>query len=127
MKERWRIGISLAVVFVAGVFVSSHVKGGDPGKEALHIALYGAAYLLLTKALKVFLKRKDMAEGKEKKALGILTFLGHAIVVGILGLCIWAGISYAGQGETKGAAVLLFTAFLLAVSEGVKLKNRIFP
>ena len=39
MKERWRIGISLAVVFVAGVFVSSYVKGEDPGKEALHIAL----------------------------------------------------------------------------------------
>ena len=63
-----------------------------------------------------------MVNGHEKIVINILTYFGHAVVITLIILCVWAGTSYLKDAAVKEYVGLYLTAAILFISESVSLK-----
>lgn len=115
------------VIAVAVIFGITAFTRGTAVKESLIDALiFVVGVMVLQIIIKVVNARRQKAtSGFEKGLIKFLIILGHLVIIGLIALCILAGVSNLKSGEVKSYMTLFVTAVLLMLSEIYYLRKTI--
>lgn len=88
--------------------------------------IYIVAVAICVLVIKFIVDRENRTKNKKEKGfLRILMICGNLIVFVLIVLCLRAGISYIGEGNTKAVLGLFLTAILLSLNLGSSIYRKL--